>query len=430
MDQRLAVLGGTPVRRAAWPAWPPFTETIGQAALAALQSGRWAISGAFKGAEPAQRRFERAWADYVGSAHCVSVSSGSSALVIALQALGIGPGDEVIVPVWTWVATASTVLRVGARPVFVDVSPDNFCMSVAAAEQAITPRTRAIMPVHLHHSMADMDGLLASAGRRGISVVEDAAQAHGAIYRSRRAGALGRVGAFSFQQTKVLTSGEGGALVTDDADIAQRAFELHADSRVWQDAPDPLDGLQLSAGSGMMGANHGLSEIHAAILLAQLADLDGRLERTARNAARLDRDLAAFGVQALRQPAGLERRTVFEYLVVLPAAVVAEIPRMAVCRALKAELGCAWYPPDMPLHCSPLFRPDANPRFKAVYAQAGAHAISAADAASFPVAEDASSRAIVCHHSVLSGSDADMADIVAAFDKVLAGYRQLRGAAA
>jgi dTDP-4-amino-4,6-dideoxygalactose transaminase len=303
-------------------------------------------------------------------------------------------------------------------------------MSVEAAERAITPRTKAIMPVHLHHSMADMDALLAMADRRGIPVIEDAAQSHGALYRGRRAGTFGRMGTFSFQQTKVLTSGEGGALITDDPALAQRAFELHADSRIWRDAPDPLDGLQLMAGTGMMGANHGLSEIHAAILAAQLPELDGRLERTDRNAAFLDAQLEGLGLRPLRQPAGLERRTVFEYLIVLPAAVIADIPRMAICRALKAELGCPWYAPDMPLHRSPLFRPQANARFKAVYAASDQPGLSAADAARFPVAEDVSSRAIVCHHSVLSATQADMADIVAAFDKVMKGYHQLRGAAA
>ena len=177
-----------------------------------------------------------------------------------------------------------------------------------------------------------------------------------------------------------------------------------------------------------MGANHGMSEIQAAILAAQLPELDERLDRTARNAAFLDAQLAGMGMQPLRQPAGLERRTVFEYLIVLPAATVAEVPRMAICRALKAELGCPWYAPDQPLHRSPLFQPQNSARFRTLYSDEQWH--SASDAARFPVAEDASGRAIVCHHAALSGTLADMADIAAAFDKVMNGSDELRGMAA
>lgn len=416
----LALLGGAPLRSAPWPVWPPVTEAIRQAALAALESGRWAISGPHRGRDLAQRRFERAWADYCGVAHAVAVSSGSSALVLALEALEIGPGDEVIVPVWTWVATASTVLRVGATPVLVDVADSNFCIDPAAVAAAVTPRTKAIIAVHLHHSMADLEALLVLARRNRLFLIEDAAQAHGALYGAGRAGSFGDIAAFSFQQTKVLTSGEGGAVVTNDRALAERVFELHADGRRWQDWPDPVTGLQLADGSGPMGANHGLTEFQAAILLAQLPDLDERLETTAGHAALLDTRLAALGpLVPLVQPARLTRRTVFEYLIGIDPALLGDIPIALVGAALSAELGLAWYPSDPPLHRSGLYRPASKRRFALA---AGA----APSSATYPVATRQAACSLACHHAALLADADAMADIVRAFDKLLTRLDRLR----
>lgn len=171
---------------------------------------------------PEVQRFEEAFARYVGAGHCIAVSNGTVALQMALLALDIGPGDEVITAVNTFIATAEAISAVGARPVFVDVDPRYYNIDVAAVEKAITPRTKAIIPVHLYGQPADMDPLLTLAEKHGLAVVEDACQAHGAEYKGRRAGSMGLMGCFSFYPGKNLGAlGEGGAVVCNDAKLAQ-----------------------------------------------------------------------------------------------------------------------------------------------------------------------------------------------------------------
>src|ERR1700719_3597859 len=167
--------------------------------------------------------FERRFAEYCGSRHCVALNSGTSALHLALLAAGIGPGDEVITVSMTFVATTAAILYCGAKPVFVDVDPVTWTMDPNLIEAAITPRTKAILPVHLHGLMADMDPIMEIADRAGLVVIEDAAQAHGSEYRGRRAGSIGDIGCFSFYPGKNLGAyGEAGAAVTNSSDFARR----------------------------------------------------------------------------------------------------------------------------------------------------------------------------------------------------------------
>ncbi len=384
--------------------------------VAAVRSGRWTISGPAVGEEPHERRFARAFAEYTGTRFCVPTANGSSALVIAFEALGIGAGDEVIVPVLSWVATGSTVPRVNATPVFVDLDPDTLCLSVEAARAAITPRTKAIVVVHLHHSMGDMDGFLALSKETGIPVIEDAAQAHGALWRGRRAGSMGVLGAFSFQQSKVLTGGEGGAVITDSPELRDRLEQLRADSRRWTDTPRELDRMQLVAEGTVMGANYCMNEFSAAILLTHLPRLDEQLETQAGNAAYLDAALARLGgIRPLKQPAAVERRTVHEYLVRIEPEAFANRPVERVCVALQKELGLPFYPTDAPMHRSPLYQPMTKRRFH--LDGDGGRALDLTEAR-FPVAEEASRTGVICPHFGLLGTRADMDDIVRAFDKV------------
>jgi perosamine synthetase len=165
-------------------------------------------------------KFEQAFADYLNVSHAISVNNGTVGLFLALHTLGIGPGDEVLVPDLTFVATVHAVLQVGATPVFVDVEPDTWCIDPAAAERAITDRTRAIIPVHLYGHPADMKAIQSLAQKYGLLVVEDAAEAHGAEVEGKRVGSLGKVGVFSFYGNKVMTTGEGGMVTTDDGELA------------------------------------------------------------------------------------------------------------------------------------------------------------------------------------------------------------------
>lgn len=172
---------------------------------------------------PYVQQFEEDFSRYLGVRHGIAVCNGTAALEVALYAAGVGAGDEVIMPSFTIISCAIAAVRLGAVPVFVDVEPDTWCMDVAQVESAITPRTRAVLPVHMYGHPVDMDPLLAIAERHGLAVVEDAAQVHGAEYKGRRCGALGQVASFSFYANKIVTTGEGGMVVTSDAAAAERA---------------------------------------------------------------------------------------------------------------------------------------------------------------------------------------------------------------
>jgi perosamine synthetase len=213
-------------------------------------------------------RFERAFAEYVGARHALATSSCTGALHLALLALGIGPGDEVIVPELTWVATASAVAYTGATPVFADVQPDGWCIDPESARSLITGRTKAIMPVHLYGHPADMDAVLALAREHGLRVVEDAAPAIGAEVRGRRVGALGDAGGFSFQGAKLLVTGEGGMLVTNDDDLYERAFHL---SRHGCDSGRTFWVTRL-------GLKYRMSDVQAAVGLGQLERVESLIE--------------------------------------------------------------------------------------------------------------------------------------------------------
>lgn len=224
---------------------------------------------------PQVAAFEKTFAEYVGARFCIGVNSGTAALQLALMACGIGDGDEVIVPSFTFFATAETVSVLGAVPVFVDVDSVSYTITAAEIEKAITPRTRAIIPVHLYGQAADLEPIRALAEQHNLHVIEDAAQAHGAEYRGRRVGGLGTAGCFSFYPSKNLGAyGEAGAIVTNDEDLAHRLGLLRQHGQTSKYA------------HAIVGYNFRLEEIQAAVLNVKLAQLDkwnnGRRERAAR----------------------------------------------------------------------------------------------------------------------------------------------------
>lgn len=209
-----------------WPTWPQTTDADLEAVREVLESGRWGGVDA-----PAVTAFEDRWAAYTGARHAICAANGTDTLLLALRALRIGPGDEVIVPAYTFLATASSVALAGATPVFADIDPDSYCLDPAAVDAAVTPRTAAVIAVHFGGHPADLDALAATCQRRGLALVEDAAHAHGAAHRGRPVGAIGDVGSWSFQGSKNLTSGEGGALTTNDEALADRARSLRNQGR-------------------------------------------------------------------------------------------------------------------------------------------------------------------------------------------------------
>ena len=242
--------------------------------------------------------FEREFADYTHTRHAVGLNSGTSALHLALLAVGVKPGDEVITVSFTFIATASAIVYAQARPVFVDVCPDTLTLDPALLERAITPRTKAIIPVHLHGQMADMEPILAIAKRHGLAVIEDAAQAHGATYQGRAAGSLGEVGCFSFYPGKNLGAcGEGGALVTNNPDYAQTAQTL----RDW--------GQTQRYHHDLLGFNYRMDGIQGALLRVKLRKLEQWTQARREAAARYDRLLSELPVGRPHEASG--RRHVY-----------------------------------------------------------------------------------------------------------------------
>ncbi len=272
--------------------WPVLGSDSRQAVLRVLDRG--VLSGQFA---PETRGLEREFAALVGSKYCLATNSGTAALHLALAAAGVRPGDEVIVPAFTFVATALAVMHAGAVPVFVDVESTTMGMDPALLEAAITSRTRAVVPVHLHGVPCQLQPLLDVAERRGLLLIEDAAQAHGARYRGRMVGTLGAAGIFSLQSSKSLACGEGGLVVTDDEGLFRRAHQLRMfgedaqpEDEASYDLGHPLDGNR-SYDSAVLGWNYRTTELSAALARAQLTHLLDWNENALGNAEVLSRRL-------------------------------------------------------------------------------------------------------------------------------------------
>ncbi|MFD3357754.1 DegT/DnrJ/EryC1/StrS aminotransferase family protein [Streptomyces fradiae] len=416
MVSPLAVKGGEALRTRPWPAWPQPAPGVPAAVAEVLGSGRWSISGPYRGTDSHERRFARAFADYHGVPYCVPAASGTAGLMLALEACGVGAGDEVIVPGLSWVASGSTVLGVNAVPVFCDVDPDTLCVSPEAVEALITERTRAVVVVHLYSAVADMDGLVRVAERHGLPLVEDCAQAHGASYRGVKVGALATAGTFSMQHSKVLTSGEGGAVVTRDADLARRVEHLRADGRCLSDGPPAPGAMELVETGELMGSNRCLSEFQAAILTEQLTLLDEQNRTRRANADRLDGLLGELGLRPQATSEGTTSRTYYTYAARLPEGALEDVPLTDVTGALGAELGFPVQPCYAPIPANRLYAPRTRRRYTL-----GPDHEARIDPQRFalPVCEEAARRTVTLHHAALLGDAEDMADIAAAFAKVL-----------
>jgi dTDP-4-amino-4,6-dideoxygalactose transaminase len=274
-------------------------QEVDAAVLRSIESTQFVLG-------PEVQAFEERFARYCGVDHCCALNSGTSALHLALLAAGIGPGDEVITVSMTFVATTAAVIYSGAKPVFVDIDPVTWTMNPALIEAAITPRTKAILPVHLHGLMADMDPIMEIARRRGLVVIEDAAQAHGAEYKGRRAGSIGDLGCFSFYPGKNLGAyGEGGAVVTKSADLAQKVALL----RDW--------GQETKYNHVVAGYNYRMDGIQGAVLNVKMGYIESWTEGRRSAAVQYDRGLAKFPFARPRSPA--HRRHVYHvYAIALP----------------------------------------------------------------------------------------------------------------
>jgi perosamine synthetase len=340
MSAQIALKGGKPVRTTPWPKWPVFTDKDKTDLAALLDDGRMtSITG------PKVREFEEKYAAAFGARHALATCNGVTAIHLALAALEIGPGDEVIVPAHTFIGTSIPVLMANAIPVFVDISPDSFNIDPSKIEAAITPRTRAIVPVHLNGLPAEMAEITAIARRRGLAVVEDACQAHGAFYKGTRVGTLGDVSCFSFFEDKVLTTGEGGMIVTNDErlyDLA-RSIRSYGEEFVADIGDRKYEHLRL-------GFNYRMGALPAVLGINQLDRLDQMVAKRNTNARYLRERLAK--VPGITPPKDFpDRLSAFYKFVCRIDTAVIRTDVLTFIEAIKAEGVPATprYPKPLPL---------------------------------------------------------------------------------
>ena len=396
---QLALAGGRPTKTKPFPAWPQYDDRERQALLGVLDCGVWWRT-------PGTRTlaFERDFAAYHQARHGIAVTNGTHALEVALLALGVGPRDEVIVPDYTFVATAGAVLMTGAVPVLVDVTADTYCLDCDAAERAIGPRTKAIIAVHMGGHPADLDRLAQMTATRGLALVEDCAHAHGSQWRGRPVGTFGRAGTFSFQMSKLMTAGEGGLIVTNDDETERLLRSVHDCGR--------MPG-QWFYSHYIYGSNYRLSEWQGAILGVQLTRLDEQTRRRHQNARLLDRLLAEIpGITPQTLDPRVTRNGHYAYIFHVDRAAFAGLPVPRFIEAMIAEgiPNQAAYPP---VHSLDLFTSGA---FRSrLPAGAQAHPSWSEP---FPVTLRAAWETYWVPQYALLGDEEDMHEIAAAVRKI------------
>ncbi|GMV31954.1 MAG: hypothetical protein AMXMBFR59_40790 [Rhodanobacteraceae bacterium] len=426
---RLALFGGEPVAgESQWPLWPIAEGTEKQELGAVVDSHRWTVRSPWRGRRSQEQLLCEEFATFTGARHACTAQTGTAALVLALEGMGIGAGDEVIVPGLTWVACATAVLQVNAEPVFVDVDPDTLVMTAATFEAAITPRTACVMPVHWHGQMVDMDAIVDIARRRGIRVLEDCAQAPGGLYRGgRHVGTMGDAGIFSLHNDKLLTSGEGGLVITNHEDVWERMQVRRLDGFVWSDEPlRAMDGWFQESGIGpMLGTSNTMSEFQAAVArcqLRQLRSFTARREQSGEELCRLLSEVSGFDA-IYRQPY-VDTRPFYEFTFKRDSRHFKDVSIDTLAWALQAEVGFPVYPEGAALPVHPIYQPQRMKR----YACFERHLAELAHGASkMPVARDAQQQYLMFLHPPLLEEPAAMTLIAEGFAKVSLNVDVLRG---
>jgi len=399
-SSKLAMNGGEPVRKKPFPAWPVWDESDVETIVETLRSGRWGIGGT------KNEEFEKAFAAFQQAKYAVTCVNGTAALEIALRAVGLEPGDEVIVPAYTFIATASACLMVNAVPVFVDIDPDTYLIDPKQVEQAVTDRTRAVIPVHVAGCPADMDAIMDVAKKHDLKVIEDCAQSHAAEWKGRRVGAIGDVGTFSFQSSKNLNAGEGGCCTTDDERIFRRCWSLKNVGRSpdgeWYDHP-------------VLGWNYRMTQFQAALLLNQLKRVEEQATLRSENARLLtDRLSKIEGIRPLRVDPRVTRHAYHLYVFRYDASAFNGLPREDFLKAMNAE-GITCSEGYRPLYWEAAFRtPDV---YRAAMALASRRMDY--DKVECPVTERACREECVwLYQAWLLGGKQEIDDIVNAVEKI------------
>jgi len=401
MDQKLALLGGKKVKASTFPDWPQYDENERQALMDVLDSRVWWRT-------PGTRtlRFEKEFAEYHQAKHGIAVTNGTAAIEIALAALGIGEGDEVIVPDFTFIATASAVLFTGALPILVDINPDTYCIDPDRVAAAITERTKAIIAVHMAGHPADLDRLREIAQNHNLRLIEDSAHAHGSEWKGHKIGAIGDAGTFSFQQSKLMTAGEGGIIITNDDETERLARSTHDCGRMpgkWF-----YDHF-------IYGSNYRLSEWQGAVLSQQLKRLPAQTEARSCNTAYLDQALVE--IEGITPQATDPRCTTnghYAYIFHYQKQAFAGVPTERFIEALNAE-GVPTQASYPPLHTLDVFKNgEYRKRLSHEYAQAE-HAFMQAE---FPNTLKGAWETVWLPQPVLLGTEEDMTLVVEAIGKI------------
>jgi dTDP-4-amino-4,6-dideoxygalactose transaminase len=394
--EKLALFGGKPVRIKPFPNWPPVTDDLKRQVINTMETDLLGVGS------DVIKQFEEKYAEFHDAKYGLSTSSGTTALWVCLKAAGVKAGDEVILPPYTFIATGSSVLMANAVPVFVDVDPDTFNMDPARLEAAITEKTKVIMPVHIAGNPADMDAIKQIANKHSINVIEDAAQAHGAEWDSKKVGALELGGIFSFQTSKNLSAGEGGAIVSNDKDFMDACYSYANCGRVrggeWYDHQH-------------LGGNFRLNSMAASLLLAQLDTIESYMVLRDKNRKILDEAISKIdGLTITKMYSKTTRSANHLYLLRYDKAKFNEIPREKFFKAMQAE-GVFTYAGYTPLYRERLFTIDS----KEYPWLAG---INYKDM-NFPVTEKlCTEEAVWLRQNHLLGTENDINDIIMAFDKV------------
>lgn len=402
----LAILGGTKSRKEPYPAWPVWDARDIEAVTAVVRSGRW---GGYPYPGPQTAEFARQFAALQGGGYAVPMANGTVTMEVALRASGIGWGDEVIVPAYSFQATAAAPLAAGAIPVIVDVDPETFCIDPALAAKAVTERTKAIIPVHLGHQMADMDAVMALAEAHHLVVIEDCAHAHGAKWNGRGAGTIGDFGSFSLQSSKTLTSGEGGILLCRSETLARRAMAVIDCGRGHEGA-----GGEESGDSPLMGGNYRMTELQSALAVVGLQRFPEQARQREQMAAYMDEALSDVpGVRVLRRDPRHTTRSFYRYMFAIDPAVFG-VEHDVLCAALDAEGVPCWVGYEAMHHYS-LFQP-GNSRLAVPNAFPGHFDFGKMH---FPVAERACEHeAVWLDESVFRADRQGVDDAVAALRKI------------
>jgi dTDP-4-amino-4,6-dideoxygalactose transaminase len=409
---KLAITGGAAVHTTGWPSWPPKDPGYLAKLQEVLENGTWGVGGPMNAA--LTEEFKRV----SDAAYVVPNSSGTIALELALRALDVGAGDEVIVPPYTFIATASAVIAVNAIPIFADIRPDTLCLDAEAVAAAITPQTKAVIAVHIGGMPADLNALKALCDARGLKLIEDCAQAHGAVYAGRKVGAIGHAGAFSFQSSKNITAGEGGIMTTDDRATYGKAWSYMNVGRVpdggWYD-------------HRVMGMNYRLTEFQAGLILRGIETYEDHMARRDENAARLRERLAGIeGLEAQAFSPGAERCAYHLFIYRYDRAAFGGVSRDRFVEALSAE-GIPVARGYNPLYREGMFTAGWDPR-RCPFACKDYHGQVDYTKVDCPVCEHVcTDGSFWMGQSTLLGTAQDMDDIADAIIKIRDNLDEIRG---